>query len=70
MIPGPTGEADNRMSDRYFRQIADAAAFSADQGTKADLFRGGRLFVGLNCFEPGQAQRLHMHAGADKFYWS
>lgn len=55
------------MSD-HFRQIAGAAAFSADRATKADLFRGGHLFLGLNCFEPGQAQRLHAHAGADKFY--
>jgi quercetin dioxygenase-like cupin family protein len=55
------------MSD-HFRQIAGAAAFSADQATKADLFRGAHLFVGLNCFEPGQAQRIHTHAAADKFY--
>ena len=30
---------------------------------------GERLFVGLNCFEPGQAQKVHSHAGADKFYY-
>jgi len=24
--------------------------------------------VGLNCFEPGQSQAVHAHAGADKFY--
>ena len=36
--------------------------------TKADLFRGESLFVGLNCFEPGQTQPVHTHAGADKFY--
>lgn len=52
----------------YFRRVDDVASFSADTGTKADLFTGGHLFVGLNCFEPGQAQRLHTHHGADKFY--
>jgi quercetin dioxygenase-like cupin family protein len=52
----------------YFRQAGDAATFSADKATKADLFSGDALFVGLNCFEPGQAQRTHIHAGADKFY--
>lgn len=53
----------------YFRRVAEAAAFSASSGTRADLFAGGQLFVGLNCFEPGQTQRVHAHAGADKFYF-
>jgi quercetin dioxygenase-like cupin family protein len=55
------------MSD-YFRQIAAAATFGADKPGKADLFSGQHLFVGINCFEPGQTQRVHTHAGADKFY--
>jgi quercetin dioxygenase-like cupin family protein len=55
------------MSD-YFREIAAAAAFGADKPGKTDLFAGRHLFVGLNCFEPGQVQRVHTHAGADKFY--
>ena len=38
----------------YFRQIADAARFGPDKAQKADLFAGQHLFVGLNCFEPGQ----------------
>ena len=25
--------------------------------------------MGLNCFEPGQSQATHVHAGADKFYF-
>ncbi|MEX2156355.1 MAG: cupin domain-containing protein [Gemmatimonadales bacterium] len=36
--------------------------------TKVDCFRSEHLLVGLNCFEPGQAQAVHTHAGADKFY--
>ena len=44
------------------------AAFRADAMTKVDCFRSEHLLVGLNCFEPGQAQAVHTHAGADKFY--
>jgi quercetin dioxygenase-like cupin family protein len=55
--------------DRYVRRLADLVSFQPAKGTKADLFRGDRLFVGLNCFEPGQSQPLHRHASADKFYY-
>jgi len=37
--------------------------------TKLDCFRSDRLLIGLNCFEPGQQQQPHTHAGADKFYF-
>jgi quercetin dioxygenase-like cupin family protein len=53
---------------KFFRNLSDAATFGPEKGTKADLFRGATLFAGLNCFEPGQSQRIHTHAGADKFY--
>ena len=56
------------MTD-FFHQIAAASTFSAAGATKADLCRGAHLFVGLNCFEPGQSQPAHVHAGADKFYY-
>ena len=52
----------------YFKSIDPLVKFSSDKATKADLFLSGRLFVGLNCFEPGQSQKVHVHAGADKFY--
>jgi quercetin dioxygenase-like cupin family protein len=52
----------------HFQSIYAVATFDADKATKADLFRGQGLFVGLNCFEPGQSQKTHVHAGADKFY--
>jgi quercetin dioxygenase-like cupin family protein len=52
----------------YFKSIDAAAAFTTEQAAKADLFRGRQLFVGLNCFEPGQSQKIHVHAGSDKFY--
>jgi quercetin dioxygenase-like cupin family protein len=53
----------------FFRLVEDAAAFNPAKAAKVDLFGGGQLFVGLNCFEPGQSQRVHVHAGADKFYF-
>jgi len=52
----------------YFLPIDASAAFDAAGATKRDLCRGEQLFVGLNCFEPGQSQRVHTHADADKFY--
>jgi quercetin dioxygenase-like cupin family protein len=54
--------------DDHFRDIGLASRFSPDAATRADLFRGASLFLGLNCFEAGQTQRVHSHAGADKFY--
>ncbi len=56
------------MADN-FQSVGAAARFAAERHTKVDCFRGAGLFAGLNCFEPGQAQRVHAHAGADKFYF-
>lgn len=53
---------------QYFIPVARAAAFDAEHYIKADLASGTSLFVGLNCFEAGQAQAVHAHRGADKFY--
>jgi len=55
------------MTD-FFRSIHAAAAFDERKATKSDLFQGHFLFVGLNCFEPGQSQKIHVHGGSDKFY--
>jgi quercetin dioxygenase-like cupin family protein len=52
----------------FFRSIDTLAAFDESKATKADLFVGRYLFVGLNCFEPGQSQKVHVHGGSDKFY--
>jgi quercetin dioxygenase-like cupin family protein len=52
----------------YFKSIDSLVTFGAEKATKADLFAGRQLLVGLNCFEPGQSQKVHVHAGADKFY--
>lgn len=52
----------------YFFAPAASAAFDGSKFAKLDLARGQQLFLGLNCFEPGQSQAVHRHAGADKFY--
>ena len=36
---------------------------------KTTLWQGEHVMVGLNCLEPGQVQKVHAHAGADKFYF-
>jgi quercetin dioxygenase-like cupin family protein len=55
-------------SRELIQHLFDRASFRADAMTKVDCFRSERLLVGLNCFEPGQTQTVHTHAGADKFY--
>lgn len=55
-------------SPELVQPLLARAAFRADAMTKVDCFRSPRLLVGLNCFEPGQSQTTHTHAGADKFY--
>lgn len=52
----------------YLKSTAALARHDAAKATKVDLVAGAQLFAGLNCFEPGQSQHVHAHAGADKFY--
>ena len=55
-------------SQELVQHLLARAAFRAAGMTKIDCFRSARLLVGLNCFEPGQSQRVHVHGGTDKFY--
>jgi quercetin dioxygenase-like cupin family protein len=55
-------------SPELVQHLLECAAFRADAMTKIDCFRSHQLLVGLNCFEAGQSQSVHTHAGADKFY--
>ncbi len=54
--------------DTRFIDPAALASFDATKMAKIDLARGAHLFLGLNCLEPGQSQKVHAHADADKFY--
>lgn len=42
---------------------------SPDKMYKSTLFESQRLLLGLNCLEPGQADRAHTHSEQDKFYF-
>jgi quercetin dioxygenase-like cupin family protein len=52
----------------YFRSLDAVTVFSSEKAAKVDVLLGQHLFVGLNCFEPGQSQKTHVHTGSDKFY--
>ena len=42
--------------------------FDTVKVAKVDVVSSRRLICGLNCFEPGQVQKAHAHAGQDKLY--
>jgi mannose-6-phosphate isomerase-like protein (cupin superfamily) len=50
------------------RNLADERRFSPEKMVKASLFATERLYYDLYCLEPGQAQKVHAHAGSDKVY--
>jgi mannose-6-phosphate isomerase-like protein (cupin superfamily) len=52
-----------------FADAKAAAYFAADKMQKNNLFTTDRLFCDVYCFEPGQAQTAHAHAGSDKVYF-
>ncbi len=43
--------------------------FAADKMQKVSLFETPQMFCDVYCLEPGQAQKVHAHAGATKFYY-
>src|SRR5574341_1916330 len=49
--------------------LKSMARYQPDKMAKVDLAASPRLICGLNCFEPGQTQKAHAHAGADKLYY-
>ena len=57
------------MTLSYFSHYSDHVGASADKPFKSPLGRSDRLLLGLNCLAPGQEQKLHDHAGQDKFYF-
>ena len=48
--------------------LKELMQYRSDKMAKVDVVSSGKLLCGLNCFEPGQAQKVHAHAGADKLY--
>jgi mannose-6-phosphate isomerase-like protein (cupin superfamily) len=53
----------------HFLNWQEHARSQADKFYKTTLWSGEHVMVGLNCLEPGQAQKVHAHDGADKFYF-
>ncbi len=43
--------------------------FSAEKMQKLSLFETDQMFCDVYCLAPGQAQHVHTHAGATKFYY-
>ena len=43
--------------------------FAADKMQKVNLFETPQMFCDVYCLEPGQAQKVHAHSGATKFYY-
>ena len=43
--------------------------FRADKLRKTNLFETEQMFCDIYCLEPGQAQKIHAHADATKFYY-
>jgi mannose-6-phosphate isomerase-like protein (cupin superfamily) len=52
-----------------FKKIHQTMQFLPDKMKKNSLFESERMFCDLYCFEPGQAQPVHAHAGSDKIYF-
>jgi quercetin dioxygenase-like cupin family protein len=52
-----------------FVDVRAKAVFSADKMRKNNLFDSERMFCDVYCFEPGQTQAAHAHAGSDKIYY-
>jgi len=51
------------------KQVFGLKDFNEQKMQKVNLFETTRMFCDLYCFEPGQEQKTHMHAGADKIYY-
>src|SRR5215217_7398270 len=49
-------------------QRLDVRRFDPAKLQKLNLFTTQRFFLDVYCLEPGQAQKPHAHAGADKVY--
>ena len=43
--------------------------FAAEKMQKVNLFETAQMFCDVYCLEPGQAQKVHAHRGATKFYY-
>ena len=54
---------------KFVKRVSDFEGVAAEKFYKTTLFRAEALMLGLNCLEPGQVQRPHIHDDQDKFYY-
>ena len=54
------------MDTKY---VPGLKAFNSQKMQKVNLFETERMFCNIYCFEPGQEQKTHTHAGSDKIYY-
>ncbi len=52
-----------------FKNVAAHVDFATEKMRKVNLFTTERMFCDVYCFEPGQEQTPHAHAGSDKVYY-
>lgn len=52
-----------------FADVHARSTFADEKMRKNNLFTTERMFCDVYCFEPGQAQAGHSHAGSDKVYY-
>jgi mannose-6-phosphate isomerase-like protein (cupin superfamily) len=51
-----------------FQKIVAAKRFAAEKYQKNSLFETEQTAMDVYCLMPGQSQKLHSHAGTDKYY--
>ncbi|MCC6745583.1 MAG: cupin domain-containing protein [Acidobacteria bacterium] len=51
------------------RCLKNLEVFSNEKLQKINLFETATMFTDIYCLEPGQEQRAHSHADADKVYF-
>ena len=51
------------------QHVDSHSGFAAVKMDKNNLFESERMFCDVYCLEPGQAQRVHVHAASDKVYY-
>jgi quercetin dioxygenase-like cupin family protein len=54
---------------QHFLDWREHAGSQPEKFYKSTLWQGDHMMVGVNCLEPGQEQKVHAHANADKFYY-
>lgn len=50
------------------KDVKASQHFSTEKMQKVNLFETDRMFADVYCLEPGQSQKAHTHADADKVY--